>query len=151
MTDKTLITFCKYGSRTNMRFFVLPGSALPRLVFPGLVLGMTLMLTSCSQLQRYKPIPHKVFQYSYQEPTRSSSSANLAKQLTTGKEGSLVAIRLKDKSTTKARLGKSYFSASGYECRRYSLPTQNEYVSCLIDGQWLETNSIVYESTTQNP
>ena len=133
-----------------MRFFVLPGSALPRLVFPGLVLGMTFMLTSCSQLQKYKPIPPKVFQYSYLEPKRSSSGANLAKQLTTGKVGSLVTIRLEDQNTAKARLGKSYFSASGYECRKYSLPSQSEYVSCLIGGQWLQNSPIIYDST-QNP
>lgn len=128
-----------------MRFFV-----LPRLIFSGLILSMTLMLASCSQFQVYKPVPQKVFQYSYLEPVRTSSSANFAKQLAAGKDGSMVSIRLKDNRATKARLGRSYFSASGYECRKYSLPAQNEYVSCLIGGRWLQTSPIVHDAT-HNP
>lgn len=123
-----------------MRFIVLSGA----------VLGVALMLTSCSQVQIFKPLPPKVFKYAYQEPVRTSSSANLAKHLSTGKEGSFVAIRLENKKVAKARLGRSYFSASGYECRKYTIQTQQEYVSCQIGGRWLETSPVVHD-VTQKP
>jgi len=92
------------------------------------------------------PAP-RVFQYSFKDPVRASSSPTLSKQLSTGKDGSLVVVKLKDQTTKKARLGRSYFSASGYECRKYLINTQDEYTSCLIGGRWLETNSITHDST----
>ncbi len=94
-----------------------------------------------------KPVP-LVFQYSYKDPVRTSSSTTLSKQLSTGKDGSLVAVQLKDKTTSKARLGRRYFSASGYECRKYLINTQNEYTSCFIGGRWLETNPIAHDATS---
>lgn len=129
----------KYGFILKMRFLVLSGA----------VLGTALMLTSCSQVQINKPVPPKVFQYAYQEPVRTSSSASFAKQLREGKDGSLVSIRLANKRATKARLGRRYFSASGYECRKYTVQTQQEYASCLIGGRWLETSPVVHD-VTQN-
>lgn len=140
---------------------------LKHVLLTGLVLIMASVLTSCARINKavtpYKQIAPRikqitpmhtqvkpaplVFQYSYKEPVRTSSSATLSKQLSTGKDGSLVAVQLKDKTTSKARLGRSYFSASGYECRKYLINTQNEYTSCFIGGRWLETSPIAHDST----
>lgn len=90
-----------------------------------------------------KPAAPKVFQYNYQEPVRSSSNSNLAKQLTTGIDDSVITVKLKDDTNSHARLGKRYFSASGYECRKYSIKTGGEYTACYIGGRWLETGSIL--------
>lgn len=156
-----------------MGFFVVSSNRLTRLILPRwalicLLVIVSSVLTSCARINKavapykqiaprvkqitpahmqVKPAPPLVFQYSFKDPVRTSASPTLSKQLSTGKDGTLVNVQLKDKSTSNARLGKHYFSASGYECRKYLLNTQNEYTSCLIGGRWLETSPITHDST----
>ena len=168
----------KYGSRTNMRWIVFRNLALQqhlhhrqyalhlvpfsRLFKSLLLIGMASTLASCSQIQHYKKQflkqkPEKVFQYAYQEPKRSQLAGTFARQLAIGEQGSLVTIRLSDKSTARARLGRQYFSASGYACRKYTLQgspqPQTEYASCLVNGRWLDTSPITHNAnfTQHNP
>ncbi len=117
-----------------------------------LLIGMVSTLASCSQIQDYKKQffkqkPEKVFQYAYQEPKRSRLAGNFAQQLASGKQGAWVNIRLSDKSTTRARLGRQYFSASGYKCRKYTLQgspqPQAEYASCFVNGHWLDASPVI--------
>jgi hypothetical protein len=128
-----------------------------RLLKSLLLIGMATTLVSCSQIKRYqlqltKQKPEKVFKYVFQEPKRSQLAANFAKQLSGGKDGSLVTIRLQDHRVKKARLGRQYFSASGYQCRKYTLQgspqPQIEYASCLINGRWLNTSPIVHDANS---
>lgn len=156
-----------------MGFFVASSTRLTRLILPRwaficLLVIVSSVLTSCARINKavapykqiaprvkqitpahmqVKPAPPLVFQYSFKDPVRTSSSPTLSKQLSTGKEGSIVNIQLKDQSTSNARLGKRYFSASGYECRKYLINTQDEYTSCFIGGRWLETSPIAHDST----
>ncbi len=144
------------------RLYVLHLVPFSRLFKGLLLLGVGSTLASCSQIQDYKEQffkqkPEKVFQYAYQEPKRSQLAGTFAKQLASGKQGSLVSIRLRDKRTARAKLGRQYFSASGYKCRKYMLQgspqAQTEYASCLVNGRWLDASPIINDVnfTRHNP
>lgn len=161
----------QYGSRTNMRFIVFrsfatrplllrllcktlsgqPFKGIKNLAMIGFTVMLTTMLASCSQIDNYsqrfyKPKPQKVFQYTYQEPSRSQLPGDFARQLTNNAEGSQATLRLNKKSIKRVRLGRRYFSASGYICRKYSVlqsaEPYKEYASCLIGGRWLDASPI---------
>ena len=169
----------KHGSRTNMRWtvsrdiallqhrqhlplsqrsqYTLPPVSFNRLLKSLLLISMASTLASCSQIQRFQEQffeqkPEKVFNYVFQEPKRTQIATNFAKQLSAGKDDSLATIRLQDKSIRKARLGRQYFSASGYECRKYTIQgspqPQTEYASCLINGHWLDASPIVHDTNS---
>jgi len=107
------------------------------------LLGMILILTSCSQFRKPEVIPQKTFQYSFQSPTRSLASPGLSKQLSSGKKGSAMKVRLSNKQISAAKLGRKYFSASGHECRKYFAQSSNQYSACKIGGRWYKTSPII--------
>lgn len=109
----------------------------------GLWLGLAPLLVSCSGNLMQKPRAHKVFNYTFQEPLRTPSTPQLSQQLTQGQEGSSVTVRLNNQRTTSARLGKRYHSASGYQCRRYFVNANDEYVACLIGGRWQDARPVI--------
>ena len=122
-----------------MKFFVLPG-----LMTNITLLGATLaVLTSCTSQRRVPTnIPPKVFQYSYQEPSRQIISPTLSRKLSSGKSGDMVYMKYDNKSST-VRLGKNYYSANGYMCRYYTVNPSNEKAACKINNRWYQAKPIL--------
>lgn len=137
-----------------MKLFVLPNTlpssfwlnSFPAKAFSLSVTIATLfLLTSCSsnQFSVKAPItPNKVFQYSYQEPTRQLSNSALTKKLSSGKVGDMVTTKSAGKFTT-IHLGKRYYSANGNECRRYTVNPSNEKAACKINNRWYQAKPIL--------
>lgn len=109
------------------------------IVFFSIVWG-TLLLTSCTNNRTVEIIPHKTFQYAYQGPSRILVAPAFAKQLSSGKLGTIVKIN-KPKAT--ARLGHAYYSANGNNCRKYTVNTAYEQAACNINGRWYQASSII--------
>lgn len=107
------------------------------------LLGTLLFLTSCTASRSTKVVPPKTFQYSFQGPSRVLTSPDVSKQLTSGRSGSTIKVRLDDNRLTTARLGHRYFSASGYECRKYTVQPAYEYTACRIGGKWYQASPII--------
>ena len=118
-----------------MRFFVLPS----------LMIGTLLLLTSCASLRTApaKIPPAKAFQYSFKNPSRLLSTPEFAKQLSSGEHNSTVRIKLQNNEISSVTLGRSYFSANGYECRRYKVKSRFAYSACKINGRWYEASPII--------
>ena len=112
------------------------------IVLLGLVLG-SLMLTSCTNTRVTEVIPHKTFQYSYQDPTRIIINAPFSKYLTTGKAGQVITVNLKSQGRSSVRLGHHYFSANGNNCRKYSVNNSYENIACNINSRWYYASPIV--------
>ncbi|MEE9328090.1 MAG: hypothetical protein V3U71_12460 [Cocleimonas sp.] len=107
------------------------------------LLSMLLMLTSCSKFREPKVMPDKTFQYSYKSPARSLANSALSKQLSSGKKGSAMRVKLKGNQVSAAKLGRKYFSASGHECRTYIIQSSDQYSACKIGGRWYKTSPII--------
>jgi len=122
-----------------MKFFVLP-SLTQNMT---LLAAALIILTSCTS-QRHVPtdIPLKVFQYSYQEPSRQIISSALSKKLSSGKPGDMIYMKYDNKSST-IRLGKNYDSANGYTCRHYIVSPSNEKTACKINNRWYQAKPIL--------
>jgi len=114
-----------------MRFFVL--------------FSTIFLLTSCTQ-NSYKPVPQKTFQYSYQSPARVLTSPDFSKHLTSSNTGSNIQIKLPNNQLSTAKLGRTYFSASGYECRKYTVQSNFQYSACKIGGRWYENSPIILKN-----
>jgi hypothetical protein len=109
-------------------------------------LSMFFMLTSCSQYRTYKDIPQKTFRYSYQSPKRVVTSPSFSRHLSDSKPGTSIKIKLSDNKLTSAKLGRVYFSASGYQCRKYMVQSNYEYSACNIGGKWYEVSPIILKN-----
>ncbi len=88
-------------------------------------------------------MPDKTFQYSYKSPARSLANSALSKQLSSGKKGSAMRVKLKGNQVSAAKLGRKYFSASGHECRTYIIQSSDQYSACKIGGRWYKTSPII--------
>ncbi len=109
-----------------------------------MLISVLLLLTSCASLQApVAKTPNKAFQYSYQKPSRVLSTAGFSKQLSVGEQNHTVKIRLQNNGISHVKLGRKYFSASGYECRRYKVQSRFEYSACKINGRWFEASPII--------
>ncbi len=94
-----------------------------RLIF---LLSVLIFLTSCSnsrlpysgQKAEQKVIPEKAFSYAYQQPSRVLAGSGISKQL------------------SNPTFGRTYFSASGYECRRYNVASGSSESACKIGKRW---------------
>jgi hypothetical protein len=90
------------------------------------LLSILIFLTSCSssrlpypsQKVEKKVIPEKLFSYAYQQPSRVLAGSGVSKQL------------------SSPTFGRTYFSASGYECRRYNLSSGASESACKIGKRW---------------
>ena len=91
------------------------------------LLSIFFLLTSCSTFNQHQEteLPQKVFQYSYQAPRRTLVSADGLKQL------------------RDAKATQPYFSASGYQCRKYHLSSKTMSSACKIAGRWYSTSPIL--------
>jgi len=110
------------------------------------LLGVMFVLASCSNYsgtQTPDTASTKVFQYAYQGPARVLTSPSFSNALNHGKSGDLSKIKLADNNVATAKLGKSYFSASGYECRRYSVQSSGQYAACKIGQRWYNASPII--------
>jgi len=124
-----------------MNVFVLPGFA--RTIT---LLGTLLLLTSCTLLHRNRtPVntAPKVFQYSYQEPARTLVPSGLAQKLSNGKMGDRVIVQLAKGLSSTIRLGEDYFSANGYQCRRYTKESAIAMSACKINNRWYQAKPIL--------
>ena len=115
-----------------MRFFVL--------------LSIFFLLTSCTQYRTYKPVPQKTFQYSYQSPERIVTNPDFSKHLSMSKQGTSIRIQLPNNLLATAKLGRNYFSASGFQCRKYTVQSSYEYSACNIGGKWHEASPIILKN-----
>ena len=110
------------------------------------LLGVMFVLASCSNYSSThtpETAPKKVFQYSYQGPARVLTSPAFSAVLNKGKSGALSKIKLANNQVATAKLGRNYFSASGYECRKYSVQSSGQYSACKINGRWYDASPIV--------
>lgn len=108
------------------------------------LLGVMFVLASCSNYSSTQtPTPSKVFQYTYQGPERVLTSPAFASSLTNGKSGDLSKIRLANEQVATAKLGRSYFSASGYECRKYTVQSSGLHSACKVNGRWYDASPII--------
>jgi len=89
--------------------------------FRGLALTLSLlvMLSACSTFSKKTPIeaPAKSFQFTYQAPTRTLLNS-------------------------KVKLGRSYFSASGYACKKYTLQSGQIGSACKIGKRWYTASPV---------
>lgn len=115
-----------------MRFFVLFSSFV--------------LLTSCSQFRKPEPIVQKDFQYSYQGPARVLTTPGFSKHLSSSNIGRNIRIKLPNNQPSTAKLGRKYFSASGLECRRYTVQSNNQYTACKVNGRWYEASPIIIKN-----
>ena len=113
---------------------------------PGLMLGTLLLLSSCSTSRNTEIIPPKTFQYSYQHPSRVLTSPDFSKQLSNGKSGRIITVRLDDNKVAKARLGHRYFSANGHNCRKYTVLPSFDYTACQIAGRWYQASPVISDT-----
>ncbi len=94
--------------------------------FKGLALLLSLLffLTSCSTPSKKNSAenPAKSFQYTFQAPTRTFLDPKL-------------------------KLGRSYFSASGYACKKYTLQSGRQGSACKIKGRWYSSSPILLENS----
>ena len=88
-------------------------------------------------------MPQKTFQYAYQGPSRVLTSPGFAKQLSSGQTASHIKIKLQDGTIATVKLGRRYFSASGHDCRKYTVQARHEYTACTINGRWYEASPII--------
>ena len=116
-------------------------------VLPSMMLGTLLLLSSCSAYQDAEIIPPKTFHYAYQQPSRIMASPELAKQLTQGKTGQVVTIRLSNKTIARARLGNPYYSANGNTCRKYTVLPGNDYAACKVGKRWYQASPIISDKS----
>jgi len=84
-----------------------------------LTLGLLILLSSCSTFSKQSPTekPVKNLQFNYQAPTRTLLSS-------------------------KVKLGRSYFSASGYACKKYTLQSGQIGSACKIGKRWYSASPI---------
>ena len=89
--------------------------------FRGLALTLSLLtsLSACSTFSKKTPIetPAKSFQFTYQTPTRTLLNS-------------------------KVKLGRSYFSASGYACKKYTLQSGQIGSACKIGKRWYTASPV---------
>jgi len=98
-------------------------TTIMRLIF---LLSALIFLTSCSssrlpyseQKAEQRIIPEKTFSYAYQQPNRVLAGSSISKQL------------------SSPAFGRTYFSASGYECRRYNISSGSSGAACKIGKHW---------------
>lgn len=102
-----------------------------------------LLLMSCSSVPRSNNVPQKTFSYAYQNPSRVLTSKSFAQQLASGKNGSTIKVQLHNKAVTNIKLGRRYYSASGHNCRKYTVQSNHVYNACNIGGHWYETSPII--------
>ncbi len=107
------------------------------------LLGVLLLLTSCTNLHRTVTVPQKTFQYNYQGPSRVIINSDFAKQLSSGAIGKTVRMKLGNNAVENVRLGQNYYSASGHNCRRYTLQSNFQRSACKINGRWHNTSPII--------
>ena len=107
------------------------------------LISTLLMLTSCTNLHRTVAVPQKAFQYNYKGPTRTGIDSNFAKQLTSGKTGQTVKVKIGSNPVESVKLGQDYSSASGHQCRRYSLQSNYQRSACKINGRWHDASPII--------
>lgn len=113
-------------------------------ILPSLIFGTLLLLSACTSLQPpVVEVPSKTFQYAYQNPSRILSTPEFSKQLSAGSLGGVVKIRLQNNRLSTVKLGRKYYSASGYECRRYKVQARFQYSACKINGRWYEASPII--------
>ena len=84
------------------------------------------MLASCSSFSKktQEETPIKNFQYAFKAPTRALLGSGL-------------------------KLGRSYFSASGYTCKKYTQQSGQQGSACKIDGRWYNASPILLNKATQ--
>jgi len=85
-----------------------------------LLLSLLAMLSSCSTFSKKTPAeaPAKNFQYAFQAPTRTLLDS-------------------------KVKFGRSYFSASGYACKKYTMKSGQQGSACKINGRWYSASPIL--------
>lgn len=118
--------------------------ALPSLMLKTASLGILILLTSCTKTNR-TPItsPPKVFQYSYQEPSRQLENPHIAQKLSKGRVGETINIKLSNGRASSVRLGNNYFSANGHQCRKYTTKTATVKTACKINNRWYQSRPIL--------
>ncbi len=126
-----------------MNVFVLPSFALSS----ALLATVTFLLASCTNqfANQRKPVntAPKVFQFSYQEPSRQLEYSGLAQKLSKGKLGDRLTIKLADGQSSTIRLGEKYYSANGHQCRRYTIKSSRAKSSCKINNRWYQAQPIL--------
>lgn len=122
----------------------MPFSVLPGFVLHIALLGTLILLGSCTTNKRTSSItPPKVFQYSYQEPSRRLENASLAQKLSKGKVGDRSTSRLAGRKSFSIRLGEYYFSANGHKCRKYTVNSSTLKTACNINNRWYQAQPIL--------
>ena len=121
-----------------MNVFVLPSFALN-----SALLATLIVLTSCTNNRVAVNTSPKVFQFSYQEPSRQLAHSALIQKLSKGKVGDKVAIRSANGQSSVIRLGENYFSANGHQCRRYTIKSSRAKSACKINNRWYQAQSIL--------
>lgn len=125
-----------------MNVFVLPSVTLS-----SALLAIVLILTSCTNqfANQRRPVntPPKVFQFSYQEPSRQLEYPGLAQKLSKGKLGDRLTIKLADGQSSAIRLGEKYYSANGHQCRRYTIKSSRAKSACKINNRWYQAQPIL--------
>ncbi len=91
-----------------------------------LLLCLLFLLTSCSTPSKktLSEAPAKSFEYAFQTPTRTLLDSKL-------------------------RLGRSYFSASGHACKKYTQKSGQQGSACKIFGRWYSASPIILENSSQ--
>lgn len=132
-----------------MKLFALPKLVNNNLANPSMFFStvvIVILLPSCSAYQQSKqakePVAPIVFNYSYQEPYRQSVDSALSEKLSNGKAGDMLFTKFNGKQTT-IRLGNRYYSASGYECRKYTVNPSNTKAACKINNRWYRAKPIL--------
>ena len=109
------------------------------IVLLSVVLG-SLLLTSCTNNRTVEVIPYKTFQYPYQNPSRVLIDSVFSKQLSNGKLGEIVSV---NNPRATARLGHTYYSANGNNCRKYTINSSYEHTACKVKGRWYQASSVI--------
>jgi len=111
------------------------------------LLSSLLLLASCSNYSNevQKEIPQKKFQYTFQEPTRDLLSSQFSNALNQNKQKSTINVKLSKYKSATIKTGRSYFSASGHDCRKYTLQSGQQASACKIDGRWYNASPILLE------
>jgi len=113
-------------------------------IFPSFIFGVLLLLNACASLQPpVVEVPSKTFLYAYQNSARVLTTPSFSKKLSTGPLGDVVKIKLQNDRLSTVKLGRKYYSASGYECRRYKVQERFQYSACKINGRWYEASPII--------
>ncbi len=114
------------------------------------LLGLLISLTACSHSRmpfsqaepQTQEKPQKAFAYGFKAPKRAVVDKQFSQQLDRLKQGDRANFRQSNKKITRVKLGKRYFSASGYECRKITSQTNTPNSACKIGKRWYTASPV---------